>query len=252
ASPGTLGGILGLLQSWNRTAVERGFISSALTGPEIVQLLIATASDIDPSDYTSVPNAWPTQVGWDIQTGYGRINARRFQEELRLGHIRPVAWFDGPEWFTLYDPTRQSKVEIFGHTEGRRSPGGSYGWTLEWALGAGPADAAFTTLASGTRQAAFDGKLGQLDLSQVPRADVAGIGRLQIVFGDTDGYVHAVDPSTGAEVPGFPVTTDPTVVMKSGGWPGVNPGFEPVPISVAVGDLDHDGNLWIVAATSTG
>src|SRR5207249_8552201 len=48
-------------------------------------------------------------------------------------HIRPVAWFDGPEWFTLYDPTRQSKVEIFGHTEGRRSPGGSYGWTLEWA-----------------------------------------------------------------------------------------------------------------------
>src|SRR5947199_258148 len=320
-----------------RPAVERGFISSALSGPEIVQLLIATASDIDPSDYTSVPNAWPTQVGWDLQTGYGRINARRFQEELRVGHIRPVAWFDGPEWFTLYDPTVQSKVEIFGHTEGRRSPGGSYGWTLEWALGAEPADAAFTTLASGTRQAAFDGKLGELDLSQVPAsfyarafalstgkqletaenytvtlrlrvsytaadtsvltgeerrsifvhhdpdwpagfprrirngaacaggqiapgaagdycfspggegqpalADVAGIGRLQIVFGDTDGYVHAVDPSTGAEVPGFPVTADPTVVMKSGGWPGVNPGFEPVPIPVAVGDLDHDGHL---------
>src|SRR5207249_1397570 len=38
----------------------------------------------------------------------------------------------------------------------------------------------------------------------------------------------------------------------AGGWPGVNPGFEPVPIPVAVGDLDHDGHLWIVAATSTG
>src|SRR5207253_2720319 len=166
ASTGTLGGILGLLQSWNRTAVERGFIASPLTGPEIVQLLIATTSDIDPSDYTAVPNAWPTQVGWDLQTGYGRINARRFQEELRVGHIRPVTWFDGPEWFTLYDPTRQSKVEIFGHTEGRRSPGGSYGWTLEWALGAEPTT--FTTLASGTRTGAFDGKLGELDLAQVP------------------------------------------------------------------------------------
>src|SRR2546430_2625495 len=82
-------------------------------------------------------------------------------------------------------------------------------------------------------------------------ADVAGLGRLQIVFGDTDGYVHAIDPQTGNDIPGFPVTTDPTVVMKNGGWPGVNPGFEPVPINVAVGDLDHDGNLWIVAATST-
>src|SRR5204863_3261272 len=56
--------------------------------------------------------------------------------------------------------------EIFGHTEARRSPSGSYTWTLEWALGAEPT--AFTTLASGTRQAAFDGKLGELDLAQVP------------------------------------------------------------------------------------
>src|SRR5205823_11554181 len=38
ASTGTLGGILGLFQSWSRTAVERGFIASALSGPEIVQL----------------------------------------------------------------------------------------------------------------------------------------------------------------------------------------------------------------------
>jgi hypothetical protein len=347
ASTGTLGGILGLMQSWNRTAVELGYIASPLTGPEIVQLLIATASDIDPSDYTQVPNAWPTTVGWDLQTGYGRINARRFQEELRQGHIRPVAWFDGPEWFTLYDPTVQSTVAIYGHTEARRAPTSSYRWKLEWALGAEPADGAWQELASGTRGAAFDGKLGDLDLSAIPAstyaqafalsngkqletsesytvslrvsvtydaagggaftgedrrsifvhhdpdwrthfprrirsgaqacaggqiasgapadycfspggesqpalADVGGLGRLQIVFGDTDGRVHAVDPTTGGELPGFPVTTDPTVVVKNGGWTGVNPGYEPVPINVAVGDLDHDGNLWIVAATSTG
>src|SRR4029077_9419464 len=163
ASTGTLGGILGLLQSWNRTAVELGYIASPLTGPEVQQLLIATASDIDPSDYTSVPNSWPTQVGWDLQTRSGRITTRRSQEELRLGRIRPVAWFDGPEWFTLYDPTVDSRVEIFGHTEARRSPGGGYDWTLEWALGAEPTNAQFTTIASGNRQATFDGKLGELD-----------------------------------------------------------------------------------------
>src|SRR6185369_7133794 len=345
ASTGTLGGVLGLMQSWSRTAAELGYVASPLTGPEISQLLIATASDIDPSDYTAVPTAWPTKVGWDLQTGYGRINARRFQEELRLGNIRPVAWFDGPEWFTLYDPTTQATVPIYGHTEARLSTTGSYTWNLEWAPGAEPADNAWQTLASGTRTAPFDGKLGELDLASIPAsayaaqfalsngkqletnesytvtlrvsvtydhagtpltgvdrrsiavhhdddwrdhfprrirngaacaggsnapgaasdycfspggesqpalADVAGLGRLQIVFGDTDGYVHALDPTTGAEAPGFPVTTDPTVVMKHGGWTGVTQGFEPVPINVAVGDLDHDGNLWIVAATSTG
>jgi hypothetical protein len=342
ASTGTLGGILGLLQSWNRTAVELGYVATPLTGPEVVQLLIATASDIDPMDFLLVPNAWPTQLGWDLQTGYGRINARRFQEELRLGNIRPVGWFDGPEWFTLYDPTVQPTVEIFGHTEARRSAGGAYSWSLQWAVGAEPTDAQFQTLASGNRTAAFDGKLGELDLSAVsaavyaqafalstqkqletterytvtlrlrvtyqkspgvnltgeerrsifvhrdddwmagfPRrirngaacagghvtpggpatycyspggegqpalADIAGLGRLQIVFGDTDGYVHAIDPVAGTELPGFPVTTDATTVVKSGPvWPGVNPGFEPLPSNVAVGDLDHDGTLSIVA-----
>lgn len=344
ASTGTLGGILGLLQSYSRTAAELGYISSPLTGPEVVQLMIATTSDIDPSDYLFVPNAWPTKVGWDLQTGYGRINARRYQQELRLGNIRPVAWFDAPEWFTLYDPTVQSTVEIYGHTEARRSPTGSYSWTLEWALGAEPT--VFQTLASGVRTAAFDGKLGELDLASIPPsayaaafalstgkqlettekytvtlrlrvsydkspgqplageerrsivvhrdadwmekfprrirngsscaggysvpgspsdycyspggegqpalADIAGRGRLQIVFGDTDGYLHAIDPMTGAELPGFPATTDATVVVKSGGWTGVTAGFEPLPSNVAVGDLDHDGNLWIAAASSTG
>src|SRR6185503_5756195 len=170
ASTGTLGGVLGLLQSWNRTAVELGYIATPLTGPEVVQLLVATASDIDPMDFLLVPNAWPTKVGWDLQTGYGRINARRFQEELRLGNIRPVAWFAGREWFTLYAPTVQPTVEIFGHTEARRSAGGAYGWSLQWAVGAEPTDAQFQTVASGNRTAAFDGKLGELDLSAVPAA----------------------------------------------------------------------------------
>ena len=344
ASTGTLGGVLGLFQAWSRTAAELGYVTPPLTGPEIVQLMIATASDIDPSDYTSVPNAWPTQVGWDLQTGYGRINVARFQSELRQGRIRPVAWIDSPEWFSLYDPTAQTIVPVYGHTEARRSPTGAYAWTLEWALGAEPTS--WSTIATGTRSAPFDGKLGDLDLSAIAAAayaaqfalstdkqlstteqytvtlrlrvsydktpgvtlsgedrrsiavqhdsdamtsfprrirggaecaggyapagapagycfspsgesqpalvDLAGLGHLQIVFGDADGFVHAIDSATGGELPGFPVRTDATEIEKPGGWPGVNPGHEPIPINVAVGDLDHDGNLWIVAATSTG
>src|SRR5438445_25835 len=88
--------------------------------------------------------------------------------------------------------------------------------------------------------------------SQPALVDLAGLGHLQMVFGDADGFVHAIDSATGGELPGFPVRTDAIEIEKPGGWPGVNPGHEPIPINVAVGDLDHDGNLWIVAATSTG
>ncbi len=42
------------------------------------------------------------------------------------------------------------------------------------------------------------------------------------------------------------------MVEKPGGWSGVGISHEPIPINVGVGDLDHDGKLWIVGATSTG
>ncbi|HXC52380.1 MAG TPA: hypothetical protein VN634_15975 [Candidatus Limnocylindrales bacterium] len=346
ASTGTLGGILALLTSYGRTAAELGYIDGALTGPEVVQLMIATASDIDPSDFSAVPTAWPTQAGWDLQTGYGRINVRHFQDELLHGNVRPVAWLNAPEWFTLYDPTVTPKVELFGHTEASRSPDHSYDWTLEWAVGAEPTDADFIEISTGTRSAAFDGKLGELDLSAIPASvyakafalstgkelettenytvtlrvrvsyekspgvvlsgeerrsifvhhdddwmagfprrirsgaecaggfqvaggtpgycfspggeaqpalvDLAGLGHLQIVFGDTDGYLHAIDPLSGNELPGFPVTTDPSPIIKSGGFPDIEAGFEPMPSNIAVGDLDGDGRLSIVAGTSTG
>src|SRR2546422_8744396 len=57
-------------------------------------------------------------------------------------------------------------------------------------------------------------------------ADIAGLGRLQIVFGDTDGHIHALDPATRTEISGFPVTTDATVIMKNGAWSAVNPGLD--------------------------
>src|SRR5439155_1400104 len=49
-------------------------------------------------------------------------------------------------------------------------------------------------------------------------ADVAGLGRLQIVFGDTDGYVHAVDPQTGNDGHLHQYRADGTEV-RTGNWP---------------------------------
>src|SRR5207249_3423954 len=78
--------------------------------------------------------------------------------------------------------------------------------------------------------------------------DLQGTGRLDLVFGDTDGYVHAIDPMTRLELPGWPVHADPTQVVRP--HAGVTPGYEPILAPIAVGDLDHTGDLW-VAATST-
>jgi hypothetical protein len=80
-------------------------------------------------------------------------------------------------------------------------------------------------------------------------ADLQGTGQLDIVFGDTDGHVHAIDPK-GNELPGFPVDTNPTQVTKQ--HPGVDPGHEPLFSGVAVGDLDHNGRQWVVATSSAG
>ncbi|MGH9207272.1 MAG: FG-GAP repeat domain-containing protein, partial [Acidimicrobiales bacterium] len=86
--------------------------------------------------------------------------------------------------------------------------------------------------------------------SQPSLVDLQGSGHLDIVFGDSDGYVHAVDPVTGRELPGWPVHTDPVDVVR--GHAGVDAGYEPIISSVAVGDLDHQGDLEVVATSSSG
>jgi hypothetical protein len=96
----------------------------------------------------------------------------------------------------------------------------------------------------------FPKRIGPGGESQAALVDLQGSGRLDIVFGDTDGVVHAIDPQTGDERPGWPVRTDATVVARA--HEGVAPGNEPVVSNVAVGDLDGSGVLSVVASTTTG
>jgi len=95
----------------------------------------------------------------------------------------------------------------------------------------------------------FPVKIGPGGESQPVFADLQGTGKEALIFGDSDGRVHAID-GNGNELPGFPVATNPTQVTRS--HPGINPGNEPLFTNLAVGDLDHDGKQWIVGTSSTG
>jgi len=96
----------------------------------------------------------------------------------------------------------------------------------------------------------FPKRIGTGGEAQPQLADLDGRGHQAIVFGDTDGRVHAVDGATGDELPGWPVTTDATEVTKP--HAGVDPRHEPVITNVAIGDLDGTGALSVVATSTTG
>jgi hypothetical protein len=96
----------------------------------------------------------------------------------------------------------------------------------------------------------FPKRIGPGGEAQAALVDLQGSGRLDVVFPDTDGTVHAIDPQTGEERPGWPVKTEPTKVQKA--HAGVAPRNEPVVSNAAVGDLDGTGELSVVASSTTG
>lgn len=311
----TLGGIMALVLSYGKQAAMEGLIDKPLTPSEAIQVVRDTSSDIESNP--NPPLGWPAKPGFDLQFGYGRPNVHKAMTAISEGDIPPESWIDGPRWYTLFDPTKKSKVSVKGHVAAPRS--GSYDWVLEFAPGSEPEDGEFTTAATGTGDEAFDGKLGTLDLAEIPESfwsaafelsetktletndrytvtirlrvtdaegrmgeerraiavnrdpslrkgfprkigpggesqpalgDLRGKGkRLEVVFGDSDGRVHALNHK-GRPLKGFPVKTRKTKVTVA--HPGVNPRHEPIVANVALGDIKGKGRQSIVATTTTG
>ncbi len=100
--------------------------------------------------------------------------------------------------------------------------------------------------------------------SSAKLADIDGDGKLEIIYADDDGLLHAFNED-GSEVPGYPVQlgylrgfdpADPANYLNapayaSGAIPTDDFGSS-VPSGPAVGDLDGDGTLDIVVATAGG
>jgi hypothetical protein len=95
------------------------------------------------------------------------------------------------------------------------------------------------------------------DGASSPRfADLNGDNRNELIFGTSDGIVHAMRPD-GSELPGWPAHTDPMAIHTgshafTSGEVDPNASYDAILSSVAVADLDQDGTPEVVATDMKG
>src|SRR3954447_11114119 len=164
--------MLGMVQSAGLNARDKGIIPSPLTPDEVKQVMTDTASPVVPQTQSPLTaRQWPGNAAsnWSTQYGYGRPDIGAATKMVMEGRIPPTAELRSPRWFAYVDPKRTPDLPVAGSlAPSRVNSGGTAHWTLEYALGADPADADFHTVATG--DGARDGRLGTIDLRQVPES----------------------------------------------------------------------------------
>jgi hypothetical protein len=182
---GKTGGITGLIESEAKNLLQQGELAAypglesvagtpvALSSTEVRELIEMSADPVDfqtpvvpsgPDAATTLPEPpdnnlvlfpypttrYPSQPGYDMYTGYGRIDAGTILSWLAQGKIPPEAAFGEMQWFQTYDPTRQSvQVPLFAAAV--RTPG-TYRWELQYGVGTQPGDDDWYDITGGTGQ----------------------------------------------------------------------------------------------------
>ena len=230
---GKTGGIVGLLESAAADAVLDGSLKPypglrngagmpvPLSANEVQQLVTMSADDVDfqtaappygpPDNYavvSPVPTTrYPTTPGFDIYTGYGRIDAGTVLHRLAAGDIPPEARIDSPQWFDTLSSTQS--LAVTGMVAAVRAS--SYDYAVQVARGPAPADSAWTTVASGHRTTPLQGTLATISGAQ-----------LATLFPPTTNLATGpVDPG-GQPDPDKYAFTVRVVVTDSGGRTGMD------------------------------
>ncbi|MHB2023916.1 MAG: S8 family serine peptidase [Mycobacteriales bacterium] len=182
---GKTGGVVGLAESAAHAAMASGVISAypgvstvsgapvPLSANELRQLITMSASDVNfataappfpPDNYgviAPVPTTrYPTTPGFDIYTGYGRLDAARMLDWIAAGDIPPQAEILDLPWFETFSPNQTMSFHALVGTP-RPCPGSRVAkataacpWRYQLQIGAGPAPgpSGWHTVASGAGQ----------------------------------------------------------------------------------------------------
>jgi len=228
-----------------------------LTAGEIHQLITGSADDIHLSeDELEIAGTYPSSEGWDPFFGYGKLNAARAVERAIAGEIPPEIELTDPPWFDFYDPAQRPELELLGRIAAPRA--GSFDWTVE--LGFGWEPTAWTVVDGGTASDSVEGVLATVDLTALPE-EVTALTAAPTI---DEGLLERVERVHSSSVTLRVTATDDAghqAVMRrtvTAQWDrDLLPGY-PLRIdssaeaSPVLADLDGDGVLEIVLATSGG
>ncbi len=193
---GKTSGVVGLIESAAADALAAGRIRPypglrsatgapvALSANEVRQLVTMSADDVDfataapdarpaqPADNYAVHAAgvplatttrYPTTPGYDIYTGWGRLDAARAVQWVAEGRIPPEAAISSPGDFQIFPPA--GSLTVRGTVGAVRAP--SYRYQVDVAPGPAPSAGAWRVAAQGAGRGIRHGVLATLSLAQV-------------------------------------------------------------------------------------
>jgi hypothetical protein len=247
----TQGGVAALLAAFGRKAARRERITAPLDAGEIKQVLRAAASPVE----SRTGHNHPGRPGatFSLNYGYGRPNVDRALDAVLADRIPPVPDILAPRWYAIADPTRTAGVRVVADIRARRAR--RFTWSVQWALGAEPAEADFHALRTGSVTGRrVRGRLATLDLARIPRSFWERPLEHSDDLGSTEQHtitlrVRATDDRglVGEDRRTLSVVHDPAWRPGFPRFAGLGKESPPVPV-----DLDGDGDQELVFGDSAG